>query len=395
MKLRWPKKIKYGVVIGGIMLTVISIGLIAYEGKTPHQQVSEKTLCTYENKQEMNYEVNVNSTKLYDQKVVPAGQYYVSDYAESVLFNYVNTYIASVEAEIQGQYKITAEFRGYTQEQGEEGEKKMTVWSKNEVLKNTTLFTQTADKHQINEKIKVNLTQYNSFIKKLQEEENLSMPTEVILKIEGKETVKLPKEEVEMPILATAVIPITSDYFKIDQQVSQAVEGKQTEEVITPLPINHKLMIAEGVVGFLSLIGCILVGIFVTDIEDKEKMARKIKGIYIEYGSKMVHVDTINKQGFKNIYKLNKLEDLIKLAEELEKPILVEQGQSSTQPNFYVIEQQDLYSYYLEDISVQDIDDLEEWRTIGTSIDTVKGKGKGKAANKIETNKMAEILEED
>lgn len=390
MKLRWPKKIKYGVVIGGIMLTVASIGLIIYEGTASYQQVGEKTLCTYENKQEMDYKVNVNSTKLYDQKVVPAEQYYVSDYVESVVFNYVNTYTASVEAEIQGQYKITAEFRGYTMEQGEEAEKKMTVWSKNEVLKKTTSFTHTADKHQINEKIKVNLTQYNNFIKKLLEEENLSMPTEVILKIEGKETVKLPKEEVEMPILATAVIPITSDYFKIEQQVSEAVEGKQTEEVITLLPMNHKLMITEGVIGFLSLVGCILVGIFVIDIEDKEKMIRKIKGIYIEYGSKMVQVDVINKQGFKNNYKLNKLEDLIKLAEELEKPILVEQGQSM-QPSFYVIEQQDLYSYHLEDIATQEIDDLEEWSTIG--IDTVKGKVK--VPSKIEKIKVAEILEEE
>ncbi len=390
MKLRWPKKIKYGVVIGGIMLTVASIGLIIYEGTASHQQVGEKTLCTYENKQEMDYKVNVNSTKLYDQKVVPAGQYYVSNYAESVVFNYVNTYTASVEAEIQGQYKITAEFRGYTNEQSDEGEKKVTVWSKNEVLKNTTSFTQTADKHEINEKIKVNLTQYNSFMKKLQEEENLSMPAEVILKIEGKKTVKLPKEEVEMPILATAVISVSSDYFKIEQQVSEAVEGKQTEEVITLLPMNHKLMLTEGVIGFLSLVGCILVGIFVIDIEDKEKMIRKIKGIYIEYGSKMVQVDVINKQGFKNNYKLNKLEDLIKLAEELEKPILVEQGQSM-QPSFYVIEQQDLYSYHLEDIATQEIDDLEEWSTIG--IDTVKGKVK--VPSKIEKIKVAEILEEE
>ena len=61
------------------------------------------------------------------------------------------------------------------------------------------------------------------------------------------------------------------------------------------------------------------------------------------------------------------------------------------QPSFYVIEQQDLYSYHLEDIATQEIDDLEEWSTIG--IDTVKGKLR--VPSKIEKIKVAEILEEE
>ena len=141
------------------------MGLMIYEGTTMHKQVSESVLCTYQSKEELNYTVNVNSTKLYDQKVVPEGQYYVSNYADSIRFNYINNYTASVDAEVQGEYKITAEFRGYTTEQGDEGEKKVTVWSKNQVLKDTTKFNEFDNQHNIDEEIALDLKVYSDFIK--------------------------------------------------------------------------------------------------------------------------------------------------------------------------------------------------------------------------------------
>lgn len=347
MHLKWPKKIKYGALIVGMLITVGSLGMMIYEGSATHKVVDEKTVCTYQSEESLHYKVNMNSTKLYDEPTVAEGQYYVSNYADQIVFSYVNSYVASVKAEMTRQYKITTEFRGYAKEQGSEGEKKVTIWSKNEVVKEEASSTKLTDQCEINETIKLDLKKYSNFIKKLQKEENLFMPTEVIITIEGTQTVKLPKGIVEMPILATAVVPITEDYFKIDQQVGEKVDGKQVEEVVTVLPVNNKRMIVCAIVSFLGLIGCIGVGILVKDLDENKKIERKIKSIYMEYGSRIIHLEYMNKDRFKNIYQLSTLEDCIKLADELDKPILVETGEA-VEAELLIIENQDLYIYKLE-----------------------------------------------
>lgn len=386
MKLKWPMKIKCSVLIVGILITLGSIGMVIYEGTVTHKDIGEKIVCTYERNEEMHYKVGVNSTKLYDQNIVPAGQYYVSNYVDSIVFSYVNTYVASVKAEITGQYKITTEFRGYAKEQGDEGEKKVTIWSKNEVIKDSKQFSKVADNYQINESITLDLKKYNSFIIQLQKEENLFMPAEVIIKIEGTEKVKLPKEEVEIPIFATATVPITEDYFKIDHQVGEKVDGKQTEEEVTILPTNHKRMVTYGIVGLLGLVSCIVVGFLVIDIDEEEKMARKIKGIYIEYGSRMIHVNHVSQEAFKNIYQLNSLEDCIKLADELEKPILIERGKDS-RLELFIIENQNLYTYKLEAIDIQDMQQLEAVME--------PDKSSIKTSDKLKRKIMTKVLEDE
>lgn len=347
MHFKWPKKIKYGALIVGMLITVGSLGMMIYEGSATHKVVDEKTVCTYQREESLHYKVNMNSTKLYDEPTVAEGQYYVSNYADQIVFSYVNSYVASVKAEMTKQYKITTEFRGYAKEQGSEGEKKVTIWSKNEVVKEEASSTKLTDQCEINETIKLDLKKYSNFIKKLQKEENLFMPTEVIITIEGTQKVKLPKGIVEMPILATAVVPITEDYFKIDQQVGEKVDGKQVEEVVTVLPVNNKRMIVFAIVSFLGLIGCIGVGILVKDLDENKKIERKIKSIYMEYGSRIIHLEHMNKDRFKNIYQLSTLEDCIKLADELDKPILVETGEA-VETELLIIEDQDLYIYKLE-----------------------------------------------
>lgn len=386
MKLKWPMKIKCSVLIVGILITLGSIGMVIYEGTVTHKDIGEKIVCTYERNEEMHYKVGVNSTKLYDQNIVPAGQYYVSNYVDSIVFSYVNTYVASVKAEITGQYKITTEFRGYAKEQGDEGEKKVTIWSKNEVIKDSKQFSKVADNYQINESITLDLKKYNSFIIQLQKEENLFMPAEVIIKIEGTEKVKLPKEEVEIPIFATATVPITEDYFKIDYQVGEKVDGRQTEEEVTILPTNHKRMVTYGIVGLLGLVSCIVVGFLVIDIDEEEKMARKIKGIYIEYGSRIIHVNHVSKEAFKNIYQLNSLEDCIKLADELEKPILIERGKDS-KLELFIIENQNLYTYKLEAIDIQDMQQLEAVME--------PDKSSIKTSDKLKSKVMTKVLEDE
>lgn len=386
MKLKWPKKIKYGVLIAGLLMTTGSIGMAIYEGRAPHKKASEAVVCTYKRDEALNYKVNVNSNKLYDQTTVPEGQYYVSNYVDSIVFQYTNTYTASVKAEVTGAYKVTTEFRGYAKEQGSEGEKKVTIWSKSEVLKPNQSFSQIADSYQINEKLVVDLKKYSDFMKQLQKEENLFMPTEVILKIEGTQKARLPKEEVTIPISVMAVIPITEDYFKVEQQVGEGVNEKQVEQVVTLLPVNYKKVIAGGIIGLLGLAGCIAIGLLVEDIDEKEKRIKKIKSIYMEYGSRMIHLDHVNKEGFKNSYQLSSLEDFIKLADELDKPILVE-TRENLETVLYVTEHQDLYSYALEAIDTQDIEKLQ--------TEPQTHKNNMKTRHQLKDKVMTQVLEDE
>lgn len=78
-------------------------------------------------------------------------------------------------------------------------------------------------------------------------------------------------------------------------------------------------------------------------------MARKVGRIFTEHGSRMVGVDVLNSDKFVNNYSLAHLQDLVKLADELEKPIMyVKEKEQEAINTFYVADQDNLYTFKLE-----------------------------------------------
>lgn len=357
MKLKMAKTTK--VITMGILgiAAVTGISLAINESRTQHTSTNEKSIFNYSNEEKAGYQVNVASDELYDFNALGENQYYMSDYVGSIEAEFQDDYKGSQKVEIEGNYKVTSELRGYTTEYEGEKEVKYTVWSKKSVTQEEKSFKEETDQYNIDEKVKVDIQPYIKFIKQLAEEKQYGMPTELIVRMEGKKLIHTPKEVVEMPIDTSLTIPINETYFRIEKEVPEAVKDEQKETVTVIEPTNTAYIVECGVVSGLSVIACIMIGVFGKEYSEREKYERRIKRIFTEHGSRMVGVDKLNKGQFENAYYVTKIEDLVKLADELEKPIIyIKEQETAEIDTLYIADSQNLYILKFEKPDEEEIE---------------------------------------
>lgn len=349
MKLKMAKTTK--VITMGLLgiVAVTGVSLAINESQTQHTSTSEKSVFNYSSEAKAGYQVNVASDELYDFNALGENQYYMSDYVGSIEAEFQDDYKGSQKAEIEGSYKVTSELRGYTTEYEGEKEVKYTVWSKKSVIQEEKSFKEETDQYKIDEKVKVDIQPYIKFTKKLAEEKQYGMPTELIVKMEGKKLIHTPQEVVELPIESSLTIPINETYFKIEKGVPEAVKEEQKETITVIEPFNTAYVVGCGVVSGLAVIACAIIGVLGKEYSAREKYRHKIKKIFMEHGSRMVGVDRLNKEQFVNSYYVTKIEDLVKLADELERPIIyIKEVDTAEIDTLYIADTQNLYSLKLE-----------------------------------------------
>lgn len=344
------------IAIGTLAVVAIASGsLTIRETQVKHTTTQEQKLFSYTNKASLGYEVNLNSTELYDEMTLGEDLYYMSDYIDNIAVEFKDLYEGSGDVDIKGNYNITSELRGYTIEYEGENEVKHTVWNKKTILRENRSFNETTSKFQIDETLKIDIQPYRQFVKKLVEEKQYAIPTEVIIQMTGKKMIDTPKGDIEIPINSNIAIPIDPTYFTITKFVTDPVEEIQTEMVELPISFNKSYVIGGCIVSVLAMIGCIVIGILGRDYTNEEKYYRKLKRIFIEHGSRMVGINRLDQQKFENNYFLAHIEDLVKLADELEKPIMyVKVADESKINSFYVSDQDNLYTFILEMSSQQE-----------------------------------------
>lgn len=347
MNLVWAKKTKYLVVAISAFIGISSLGLATLQLTTRKQEVVENVLYSYESKEDIDYNVKVNSTQFYDQTILPKDQYYISKYVESITFDYINETKISKALPLRGHYQIVAELRGYSQEMQGEEEKKIPIWSKTKVLKEKVVFDKIVDHYPIHETIHIALNSYTAWINYMKKIENLRMPIELSVRIEGSKIIKGDKGEITLPIFTEAIIPIGEDYFKIESKPSTSVHRECLDTIQVEVTPHYKSIVREVVISFIMLVIGIMVS-FLVKVEDKSdnKVNRELKKLYRDYGSQIIAIQAINLKEFKHIYKVENFKNLVKLSDELKRPILkIRREEKSIM--FCIIENQDIYIYEL------------------------------------------------
>ncbi len=81
---------------------------------------------------------------------------------------------------------------------------------------------------------------------------------------------------------------------------------------------------------------------------------KKVNGTLKNYGSRIVALQSIPKMNYRQYYKVHSIKDLIKIADELQKPIFYEVDRDIIVRNseFHVIEDDTIYSLFLDSSEV-------------------------------------------
>ncbi len=353
--------------IGGLgVLSLVGIGIIVREVKAEHIQEQQRSLYDYRFKSAFNYQVYLLPNKLYEEGKQGEEETYLAEFVDKIEVGLESIFEGSKMADLQGQYQIVGTVQGYTTKE----EKKQIIWSKTFEILPTKSFKEHTDKHHIKPTIQVDFAYYNQFARDIIEASQVNTPVELVIKVEGKQTLTTQAGKVPDEIQGTITIPLNTAHFTIMKEGGAEVKDSLWETYTVPIPINREIIIL-GV--FMIILGFILLGgvILLTEpFNARDLRFRQLKRLLNNYGNRMIAIDTLRPIDTTEGYYVSSLEDLIKIADEIEKPVLYQRYNKLLELDTFYVEQGKLtYIYKLEAFNDEELINEQIDASVNESID--------------------------
>lgn len=342
-KIKLNPTIKYIVSIL-LIISIVFLGMQALkESKNVVTQQEEKIHYEYTYGTDINYAVNLVPNILYDTEKLYEDEIYISEFIKSINVNFKAHFKGSETTEIKGNYEIIAQLAGYVTQR----EEKQDIWTKDFTLVPSTAF-EGQDTYELEKLTMVDYHTYNQLATAIIEASKVSLPVELRIMMKGELVADNAYKKVTQPIASTLVIPLGSTYFNITKLGVGETTDAVKEVIETPLPPNTKAIV--GYVAGMVVLIVLLVAMWLCTVKpDSVDLRRKqIKKILTTHGSRMVAVDEIVEGEYKANYEVKSIEDLVKIADELEKPIIYAYNRNELKiTTFYVMDKENRYIYHM------------------------------------------------
>jgi len=370
MKIKLIREVRIGliVVLGILMIFLIVLGIKTYQ--TPIVKEEEKVKYEYSNEVKVNYDAYLKPNRLYTQTMLAEEPFYLSGFVKDIVVKFNMGFHSSVEAEVKGEYEIAVQLQGYEIER----EEKHVIWTKEMEGEPKASFKKKDISHSIVKEISIPFETYNEFVTAVMEDAKANTEAEIVIRLMGKKSVTIDGKTKEIPIDTIVSIPLVKTYFGITKEGTEASKevGKETIKIEIPPNMNH--VIFYGVLAFISLLG--IAGVVIVTIQPtlKDKYINRRKMLFQEHGSRMVAVDYIEEADSLEIYRVTTLDDLIKIADEIEKPVLYMHFNDILKINkFYVKDRNILYSYQVpEELLEEDSIEIKQNEDMGEGEEQVE-----------------------
>jgi|GEM_PF-673026 hypothetical protein len=347
MKLR--KKMKRNMKVFSIIATVVIMLLSIF------MMIRNLTVKEYKEKKIVKYEYTLNKSIKYKGNllnnsiygnVLGEDQFYPQKILKSVDITYNLDYQGSEETPINTEYQLVAKIYGYFLKQ----DNKLIYWTKEIPISDKVSDTITGNQTKINKTINVTLNQYIDFIDRAAAETELELNNEITISMVGTLNTQTSYGNVNIPFEMTLASPVDK-VFKFEKSGLDIKQGSLTDVQKVELPINIGLVILFSVISLISLLSLLYVLIFTIDYEWNDIVSSQVKNILKNYGNKMVELGNEIRNTAKHNYEVNNMKDLLKVADELHKPIIYEYDNQYTIKDFklYVQNGDEIYIYSIID----------------------------------------------
>jgi hypothetical protein len=346
MKLKIHKKTKKVLLLILILLIALS-GLQLFLTITfPKKAVTETVLFESDLKPQLKYQVVINPNEVYSGTVLEEGKVY-----SKKLLNYIQTafsleYSGSKKVPLDIEYQIIATVNGF---QGGETEKKI-IWSKNFPLSTKKIIKEESATWSKSEKVNFQLSNYDAFAVRAKDITGMTVTNELIVSMTGKVTAHTAKEDLETPFNIGLTIPLMEDTFQITVNNLEPIHKNITTKAESQAPVEKSRLILYGFLLTICLLGLFILLFFTRELNPQELLIKKVNSTLKNYGSRIVALQNIPKMNYRQHYKVHSMKDLIKIADELQKPIFYEVSSSTIVKDyeFHIIEEETLYSLFLD-----------------------------------------------
>ncbi len=338
MKLRLSKKVRSALIVTLLLLLLIS-GFLAAKTVSPGETDKKVPQYTYSQRAEVNYRAYLLPNSLYTEKTLNAGMVYVTPYVD-----YLNTYLAyrfegQRAAEFSGEYEV----RAIVEAADKDG--KVKVWQREFPLIPKTAFASSGTTVTLEREMPIRVNDFNAFVNKIAEESKLNPQTIRLavgwnINLEAKTDAGVIREQVT----PTMVIPLGGRYFEVTGELSKSKPGVIEKTIKAVPPVNKRAASLYGGIFAISSLSLATLWLFTADQRDIDPMQQKLKQTLKTHADRLVAIDREIRAGSDQIMPVKSMEDLIRIADELSKPIIYE-GKGSASASFYVLEGNKLFTY--------------------------------------------------
>lgn len=348
MKIKLVKKVR-NIIIGLILFLALTCGVLIYTTINATENINNTIeLYSYELKPTLDYNITMIYNPIYNNLNLGEEQTYIKKLLDYVTVNFGISYIGSDSYPIEIEYKIDATVTG--QESTEpESIIKGVCWSKVFPLINNQIINTTSNSCEIQKSINFSVADYENFANEAINITGIKIPHYLTIAMTGSIKIDTPYEVISLPINLNIQLPLLKDTFTITKSNTNIVQDTITSSETTtlPKPYNRIFIIIYVSIILLSIITITLLIIFSIEPTRQDIVYKKIKHIIKNYNSRLIAVRFMDDIVIKQIYSVQCIDDLVKVADEIERPIyyLYDKNKINYDSKFYVQDKDDLYIY--------------------------------------------------
>lgn len=334
MKYKVSKNLK--ITISSILLVLIlanSFFLFRQVSKNSYA-AEDRQGSNYTYTSNIDYQVNLIPNDIYETRTLGEDKKYIEELVDSIDINFSYDYRTNSEAE--GNYSILAIVEGYIVTSDEHE----TIWEREfPIISNESINTSDGQL-LIQENVRIELDEYKEFLSEALESTGVSFQSNLTLMLD----VDLDGSTSDSPRL---VIPLNESLFEI---TSHQVESPGIRAAVAEnqgLTNRTPIFIYGGIIA-LSIIGLVFTTFFTQGERENDPFIMEINRIFKKHGDRLVALSS--QVDFKDAIRLISMEDLVRLADELNRPILYEYSKDPKEINkFFITVNDEIYVFEIED----------------------------------------------
>ncbi len=297
-----------------------------------------EAMYKYTQKGKIDYQVHLKPNKILTENPLGPGKSYYAKLVDHISLNYSYLFKGDQETSLAGTYSITATLEAKD------------MWQKDFVLVPPTSFTGKGNDFSFNKNYDLSLTPFQNYLSEANQELGVSAA-------DPKVTVKLainlqgdtPAGSLQGSLGPTMVIPLSQGRFKIDGNLADEKSDSISKTVtVTDPALGQKksrliyLAISTVVLGLLLAFLLLFSKSKPVPPVDQEAAIQK------KYGARLVKVPGEIQLGDQvMVVSFASIDELVKVADELAKPIIKVNQATAGLVNYYVFDGQVVYKYLL------------------------------------------------
>ena len=349
------KKLAKGIrqVVAGLLagLLLVSIAGLIWANTAPAERTEEYKAYSYHQETGIDYRVHLVSNDLFGESVQSPGRAYITALTDHITADFKYRFTGTDTAKISGQYGVTATITATT---GRDGD---LVWEKEYALVSAQRFNVNDTGYNVKETVIIPFKEYQELAEQIREETGFN-PGELNLIVKWDVSLRAEKGDdvITERMSPTITVPMRGSTFTVSGDLTDTGEGSISKTRTVPNLVTNQAQRVFPVATPSVLAVLILFLVFTSPIEKKvSPQEQKVSRILKKHKDRIVVTSAGVPQVLdNNAIAVESIEDLIRLADEVSRPILYHQAKKGRGRwhAFLVLTPERIYLY---DVSEKDV----------------------------------------